>query len=142
MQRYAFEVIGHSTKASKAYIEKELTIDASSLDMKNTTLYFRLRMDSTTGEAIKISSISLTGNIYSPEEKSQTMFLMGVFGFYNEHSIKTIVEELRMQLNGENVNISTTTKKWDEFSWNFKGWYESKIKPCLVKEVELNKIYY
>jgi hypothetical protein len=139
---YRFMVNEYSAKGSSAHITKTLIIDCFSDEMRNTSLYFHLKFDFSTNGELSLTNITLGTEIYGKEDPAKVHYLMGVFGLPDTQSVKKVLEELKNQLNGKDFEPSHSVKKWKEFSLDFINWFNSKIKPSIIKDMELHKMYF
>ena len=52
------------------------------------------------------------------------------------------MNDLKLVLNNEQRDFRVLETKWNTFAIQFTSWFTDKLKPCLVKELELHKMYF
>ena len=150
-EKYKFRIVKYSSEATKAKIDKSIVVQAYSTDFDAFDSYFFLDI---TENKISIKNISTeSGNIVkvfgdhitldTPETPNEeTAFLRGYFHLKTKDNVKSAIATPVDKLNHKSSQYKIFSTKWENFQEQFKVWFEEKIIPCLLKETELNKMYF
>ena len=76
------------------------------------------------------------------KEKESFAFLMGFFYLKTKDNVENAIISLVDKLNHKSSQNKIFSEKWEDFQEQFQVWFEEKIRPCLLKEIELNKMYF
>ena len=151
---YKFRVVKHSSEAKYSKIYKSIVVQTFSTNISALDFYFFLDI---TENKISIKNIStIDGDIVkifedvvpidTPErrykEKESFAFLMGFFYLKTKDNVENAIISLVDKLNHKSSQNKIFSEKWEDFQEQFQVWFEEKIRPCLLREIELNKMYF
>ncbi|MDR0774389.1 MAG: hypothetical protein LBE72_03665 [Rickettsia sp.] len=140
---YTFKLIKSTKEENDTRISKKLVISAYSRLLNNTNFYFIIRCNYKEHRDFIIDSISLVDDHRFSHEEQKKIYLMGVLDLGAIYCVDAAINELKEELNGAKVNDKRIySQRWDTFSSQLQGWYNTKLIPLLQKEVELTKSYF
>lgn len=69
-------------------------------------------------------------------------YMTGYFEFTSRDDIRKAMTDLALTLNNNQANFEDLESKWNTFARQFTSWFNEKLRPCLDKELEMNKMYF
>ncbi len=139
-EEYSFKVTCRKIESYLPNMDEKLTIKVSRIKFKTIDFYFSLSFDKT-ADLIIINDMAFQIGA-SAQDLETKGYLKGFFGFSEDRDIAQAIEGLKKKFNGQECSIDKFDSRWQEFHISFSKWFNSNLKPCLDKELELHKMYF